>query len=98
MTRLACVCVLLVWSTVPKPAAGQMAQASRYRGNTHTLNSDGDSTPDDVVKWYREQGYDFLFTTDHDMVTNVDPLNAPFDGGGQGIQGSLTDRAEDGGM
>ena len=25
-----------------------------YKGNTHThtLNSDGDSTPDDVVRWY----------------------------------------------
>jgi len=29
-----------------------------YKGNTHThtLNSDGDSHPDDVVKWYRSHG------------------------------------------
>ncbi|MEO7673214.1 MAG: CehA/McbA family metallohydrolase [Pyrinomonadaceae bacterium] len=48
-----------------------------YKGNTHThtLNSDGDSTPDDVVKWYREHGYNFLFITDHEYVTNVGPLN-----------------------
>ena len=28
-----------------------------YKGNTHThtVNSDGDSTPDEVVRWYREQ-------------------------------------------
>lgn len=53
--------------------------ASRwYKGNTHThtLNSDGDSTPDDVVKWYREHGYAFLVLTDHNFLTSVDGLNA----------------------
>jgi hypothetical protein len=49
-----------------------------YKGNTHThtLNSDGDSTPDDVVRWYREQRYHFLVMTDHNTVTPVDGLNA----------------------
>jgi len=49
-----------------------------YKGNTHThtLNSDGDSTPDDVVKWYREHGYRFLVLTDHNCLTSVDGLNA----------------------
>jgi hypothetical protein len=49
-----------------------------YKGNTHThtLNSDGDSTPDDVVRWYREHGYQFLVLTDHNFVTSVDGLNA----------------------
>ena len=49
-----------------------------YKGNTHThtLNSDGDSTPDDVVRWYREHGYQFLVLTDHNFVTGVDGLNA----------------------
>ncbi|HUF48580.1 MAG TPA: CehA/McbA family metallohydrolase [Vicinamibacterales bacterium] len=48
-----------------------------YKGNTHahTLNSDGDSTPDDVVRWYREHGYHFLVLTDHNYVTRVDALN-----------------------
>jgi hypothetical protein len=53
--------------------------ASRwYKGNTHThtLNSDGDSTPDDVVRWYREHGYQFLVLTDHNFLTSVDGLNA----------------------
>jgi predicted metal-dependent phosphoesterase TrpH len=51
-----------------------------YKGNTHThtLNSDGDSTPYDVVKWYREHGYNFLFITDHEYVTTVKPLNDLF--------------------
>lgn len=49
-----------------------------YKGNTHThtLNSDGDSTPDDVVRWYREHGYQFLVLTDHNHLTSVDGLNA----------------------
>lgn len=49
-----------------------------YKGNTHThtLNSDGDSTPDQVVRWYREHGYQFLVLTDHNFVTSVDGLNA----------------------
>ena len=48
------------------------AQGARwYKGNTHThtLNSDGDSTPDDVVRWYREHGYQFLVLTDHNFLT-----------------------------
>lgn len=49
-----------------------------YKGNTHThtLNSDGDSTPDEVVRWYREHGYHFLVLTDHNFLTSVDGLNA----------------------
>jgi hypothetical protein len=49
-----------------------------YRGNTHThtLNSDGDSPPDVVARWYRERGYQFLFITDHEFITDVGPLNA----------------------
>jgi len=49
-----------------------------YKGNTHThtLNSDGDSTPDDVVRWYREHGYNFLVLSDHNFLTSVDGLNA----------------------
>ena len=49
-----------------------------YKGNTHThtLNSDGDSTPDEVVRWYREHGYQFLVLTDHNYLTSVDGLNA----------------------
>ena len=49
-----------------------------YKGNTHThtLNSDGDSTPDDVARWYREHGYRFLVLSDHNFLTSVDGLNA----------------------
>ena len=49
-----------------------------FKGNTHThtLNSDGDSTPEEVVTWYREHGYQFLVLTDHNYLTGVDGLNA----------------------
>ena len=57
---------------------GAAAPAVWYKGNTHThtLNSDGDSTPDDVVRWYREHAYQFLVLTDHNFLTKVDGLNA----------------------
>jgi hypothetical protein len=59
-------------------AAQGQPQLRWYRGNTHThtLNSDGDSTPDDVVRWYREHGYHFLVLSDHNFLTAVDALNA----------------------
>jgi hypothetical protein len=56
----------------------ESSSISWYRGNTHTHtdNSDGDSAPDVVARWYREHGYQFLFITDHEYVTDVAPLNA----------------------
>jgi predicted metal-dependent phosphoesterase TrpH len=55
-------------------------QSSWFKGNTHThtWNSSGDSSPDDVVKWYRQHGYDFVFLTDQELITDVGPLNALF--------------------
>ena len=75
--------LLLLLAAVPNPVAPQTPVAPKptlrwYKGNTHThtLNSDGDSTPDEVVRWYRENGYNFLVLTDHNFVTSVDGLNA----------------------
>jgi hypothetical protein len=75
---------LLTWvgGAVPLPQSSQTAAAPTsgrwYKGNTHThtLNSDGDSTPDEVVRWYREHGYQFLVLTDHNFLTSVEGLNA----------------------
>lgn len=38
-----------------------------YKGNlhTHTTNSDGRKSPDEVIALYKENGYDFLALTDH---------------------------------
>jgi hypothetical protein len=53
-------------------------QTRWYKGNTHThtINSDGDSSPDDVARWYKEHGYQFVVLTDHNFLTSVDGLNA----------------------
>jgi hypothetical protein len=49
-----------------------------YKGNlhTHTLNSDGDSTPHEVTTWYREHGYQFLVLSDHNYLSDPTGLNA----------------------
>ena len=51
-----------------------------FKGNTHThtINSDGDSTPDEVVRWYREHRYNFLVLTDHNFLTKTDGLNSVY--------------------
>jgi hypothetical protein len=65
---------------VARQAPGGQPALRWYKGNTHThtLNSDGDSTPDDVVRWYREHRYQFLVLTDHEFITPVEGLNATF--------------------
>ena len=59
-------------------SAQTSAKRRWYKGNlhTHTLNSDGDSTPSEVATWYREHGYQFLVLTDHNYLTDVTGLNA----------------------
>ncbi len=43
-----------------------------FKGNTHahTNNSDGDSPPEYVARWYKEHGYHFLVMSDHNVLTN----------------------------
>jgi hypothetical protein len=45
---------------------------SWYKGNTHahTLESDGDSSPEYVAQWYKEHGYNFLVISDHNVLTD----------------------------
>lgn len=60
----------------PTGAPGKFAEEldvdAFQKGNihTHTRWSDGDSPPEDVVKWYRDHGYNFLAITDHNGLTN----------------------------
>lgn len=44
-----------------------------YKGNlhTHTTNSDGALSPEEMVAKYKEKKYDFLSITDHDKLTPV---------------------------
>lgn len=49
-------------------------QSGRWlKGNTHThtLESDGDSPPEVVARWYKSHGYNFLVLSDHNVW--VDP-------------------------
>lgn len=77
-------------SSAARGQAGRLAAAASappvwYRGNTHThtSNSDGDSSPASVAARYRELGYNFLFITDHNKLTDVDGLNAQLGAPGQ---------------
>ena len=66
-------------------AAGQPSKPGRFKdsvsakkffkGNihTHTSETDGDAPPDQVVNWYKKNGYDFLSVTDHDKLTPTPP-------------------------
>lgn len=59
-------------------ASQQPAELRWFKGNTHThtIESDGDSTPEVVATWYRDHGYNFLVITDHNILVEVDGLNA----------------------
>lgn len=72
------VCAALVALVSASPKSQAPGPQVYFKGNlhTHTVNSDGDSTPDDVVRWYREHDYNFVTLTDHNYLTNVDGLNA----------------------
>src|SRR3990172_5777255 len=70
--------VLLALGVSAAPAAAQqfepfsMAGLRWYKGNTHshTTESDGDSPPEQVARWYREHGYQFLVLSDHNVFTD----------------------------
>jgi hypothetical protein len=53
-------------------AQGPASTLNWYRGNlhTHSINSDGDSSPWDLVTWYKRNGYQFLAITDHNTFTD----------------------------
>lgn len=74
----AAVSLLAMLSVAMQSGDAQQTTQRWYRGNTHahTLNSDGDSSPEAVARWYRDHGYDFTFITDHEFITDVAPLNA----------------------
>ena len=72
-----------IWLT-PAPRA-QTPPGYWLKGNlhTHTINSDGDSSPDEVVRWYKEHRYNFLVLTDHNYLTSISGLNAVLGAAGQ---------------
>ncbi|NJD19120.1 MAG: PHP domain-containing protein [Gemmatimonadetes bacterium] len=61
-------------ATAPAPrfAVPASPEARWYKGNTHThtTESDGDSPPEVVARWYKDHGYDFLVLSDHNVFTD----------------------------
>ncbi len=51
------------------------APGNWYKGNlhTHTTESDGRFTPEEVIRRYRKAGYHFLALSDHGKLTRVSP-------------------------
>tara|TARA_B110000438_G_scaffold60718_1_gene60926 strand:- start:7508 stop:8437 length:930 start_codon:yes stop_codon:yes gene_type:complete len=45
-----------------------------FKGNihSHTTNSDGDSPPQHVASWYKDNNYDFLVLSDHNHLSILD--------------------------
>lgn len=50
--------------------------AQWFKGNTHThtTESDGDSPPEVVARWYKDHGYAFLVLSDHNAWTDPSKL------------------------
>lgn len=97
MTRFSV--LVLALATLARTGLAQSdAPALRwYRGNlhSHTINSDGDSSPYDVVAWYKRHGFQFLALTDHNTFTDPAPFDTnPNDGflliGGEEITNAKT--------
>jgi hypothetical protein len=77
--RQAALATALIGVAVYEASAQAARPADRwYRGNTHTHTSasDGNAPALEVARWYKAHGYDFLVITDHELVTDVAPLNA----------------------
>lgn len=74
--RLTSLVALGAWCAIAAPGA-QAPAVHWYKGNlhSHSIDSDGDSPPYELVAWYKRNGYHFLAITDHNTLT--DP--APFD-------------------
>lgn len=74
MKNKLCLCLMIALAAMMSPAT----EWRWVKGNTHahTSNSDGNETPRRVARWYQDYGYQFLFITDHDMITETAYLDA----------------------
>jgi hypothetical protein len=57
--------------------AWECPECTWLKGNTHThtTESDGDSSPETVARWYKEHGYDFLVLSDHNVLLDPGTLD-----------------------
>lgn len=74
LNHLLCIALLLpaVLSCNSQPPAED--QATWFKGNTHThtLWSDGDGAPEVSVAWYKENDYQFLVLSDHNIFQDAE--------------------------
>jgi hypothetical protein len=78
MKGLACMLLTLLAACAPTPSAPTARfevpdwTGTWHKGNTHahTTESDGDSPPEFVARWYKDHGYDFLVLSDHNVFTD----------------------------
>lgn len=64
MIRLTCCLAALAM------AWGAPCEATWYKGATHlhSLWSDGDAAPEYIIQWYRDNGWDFVCPSDHNVL------------------------------
>ena len=69
---------VFAWIAETSRLPSQEPEFQWYKGNlhSHTINSDGDSAPDAVARWYKERRYHFLALTDHNYFTDPQGLDS----------------------
>ena len=52
---------------------GLHTEGNWYKGNlhTHSTNSDGRKTPEEIVQIYKDHGYQFLAFTEHELSIRI---------------------------
>src|ERR1035437_10167919 len=86
----AVVATALVLATTHGFAQGQRGRGPRWfktNLHSHTINSDGDSTPYDLFAGYRRNGWNVLVITDHNILADTAPMQANGQLGALVIQG-----------
>ena len=73
--------IILLMAFIALTACAEHKKPVWYKGNTHTHStySDGDTDIRNVIKWYHDNDYHFLFLTDHNYPLNTDSLKLAFD-------------------
>src|SRR6266699_5254539 len=68
MHRGSCLLALLLALSSCTPSDPD--RAKWYKGNlhTHSLWSDGNDFPEQICDWYRDNGYNFLAISDHNVL------------------------------
>lgn len=77
-TRAATLVVVALLLLLPAALSAQRFELPQWRGehwfrgntHTHTTESDGDTPPEAVARWYKDHGYNFLVLSDHNVWTD----------------------------